>query len=113
MNPVLEAALGNRTAAWALLFLAAYGEGHANRISQTYGIAVSVVRDQLIRLEGQGALVSRTVGRSRVFRFNERNPTARNLRGFLRAELDLLPEADRRRYFRQRQRPRRPGKRLG
>lgn len=112
MNPVLEAALGNRTAAWALLFLAAYGEGHANRIARTYGIAVSVVRDQLVRLEAQGALVSRTVGRSRVFQFNERNPTARNLRGFLRTELDLLPEADLRRYFRQRQRPRRTGKRL-
>jgi len=27
MNPVLESALGNRTTAWALLFLAAYGEG--------------------------------------------------------------------------------------
>lgn len=76
------------------------------------GIAVSVVRDQLIRLEGQGALVSRIVGRSRVFQFNERNPTARNLRGFLRTELDLLPEDDLRRYFRQRQRPRRTGKRL-
>lgn len=111
MNPVLEATLGNRTAAWALLFLAAYGEGHANRIARTYGIPVSVVRDQLLRLEAQGALVSRTVGRSRVFQFNDRNPTARNLRGFLRAELDLLPEDDVRRYFRQRQRPRRTGKR--
>lgn len=112
MNPVLEASLGNRTAAWALLFLAAYGEGHANRIARTFGIAVSVVRDQLVRLEAQGALVSRIVGRSRVFEFNERSPTARNLRAFLRNELDLLPENDLRRYFRQRQRPRRTGKRL-
>ena len=54
MNPVLEAALGNRTAAWTLLFLAAYGEGHANRIANTYGLAVSVVRDQLLRLEANG-----------------------------------------------------------
>ena len=112
MNPALEATLGNRTAAWVLLFLAAYGEGHANRIARTYELAVSVVRDQLVRLEANGALVSRMVGRSRVFQFNERNPTARNLRGFLQRELDLLPEDDLRRYFRQRQRPRRTGKRL-
>ena len=112
MNPVLEAALGNRTAAWALLFLAAYGEGHANRVARTYGLAVSVVRDQLVRLEANGALVSRMVGRSRVFQFNERSPTARNLRSFLHAELDLLEEDDLQRYFRQRQRPRRTGKRL-
>ena len=112
MNPVLEAILGNRTAAWALLFLAAYGEGHSNRIATTYDLPVSVVRDQLVRLEANGVLVSRTVGRTRVFQFNERSPTARNLRGFLRTELDLLPESDVRRYFRQRQRPRRTGKGL-
>ncbi|MYD97892.1 MAG: hypothetical protein F4X98_10980 [Gammaproteobacteria bacterium] len=110
MNPVLEAVLGNRTAAWALLFLAAYGEGHANRIARTYDIAVSMVRDQLLRLEANGVLVSREVGRSRVFQFNDRNPTARNVRAFLRTELDLLPEGDVVRYFRQRQRPRRTAK---
>lgn len=112
MNPVLEAVLGNRTAAWVLLFLAAYGEGHANRIAGTYDLAVSVVRDQLLRLEAHGVLVSRTVGRARVFQFNDRNPTARNVRGFLRTEIDLLPESDVHRYFRQRQRPRRTGKPL-
>ena len=110
MNPVLEAVLGNRTAAWVLLFLAAYGEGHANRIARTYGITVSVVRDQLLRLEAHGVLVSRVVGRSRVFQFNDRNPTSRNVRGFLRTELDLLPESCVVRYFRQRQRPRGTGK---
>ena len=112
MNPVLEGVLGNRTAAWVLLFLAAYGEGHASRIAKTYDIAVSVVRDQLLRLEAHGLLVSRMVGRSRVFQFNDRNPTARNAREFLRAEIDLLPENDVRRYFRQRQRPHRAAKPL-
>ena len=112
MNPVLEAALGNRTAAWALLFLAAYGEGHANRIANTYGLAVSVARDQLLRLEANGVLVSRMVGRARVFQFNERSPTARNLRVFLREEIDLLPRDEVQRYFRQRQRPRRATKPL-
>ena len=112
MNPVLEAALGNRTAAWALLFLAAYGEGHANRIANTYGLAVSVVRDQLLRLEANGVLVSRMIGRARVFQFNERSPTARNLRVFLREEIELLPQSEVRRYFRQRQRPRRTMKPL-
>ena len=35
MNPVLEAIFGNRTAAWTLLFLQCYGEGHALRIAKT------------------------------------------------------------------------------
>ncbi len=110
MNPVLEAALGNRTAAWTLLFVAAYGEGHANRIATNYDLAVSVVRDQLIRLEANGVLVSRMVGRARVFQFNERSPTARNLRAFLREEIELLPRNEVQRHSRQRQRPRRTTK---
>ncbi len=111
MNPVLEAALGNRTAALALLFVAAYGDGHARRIATTFGLTVSVVRDQLLRLEANGVLVSRMVGRARVFQVNERSPTARNLRDFLRRELDFLPPEQSQRYFRERRRPRRTGKR--
>jgi hypothetical protein len=36
----------------------------------------------------------------------------RNLRSFLEAELELLPEEDIKKYYRQRQRPRRTGKQL-
>lgn len=110
MNPVLEAILGNRTAAWVLLFIEAYGEGHALRIAKTYDLGLSMTQRQLKRLEGNGVLVSRVVGNTRLFTFNERNPTVRNLRRFLAAELELLPQNDVRKYFRQRQRPRRSGK---
>jgi DNA-binding MarR family transcriptional regulator len=112
MNPVLEAALGNRTAAWTLLFITNYGEGHGLRIAKTFGLSLSMVQRQLTRLEANGVLVSRMVGRARVFSFNERNPTVRNLKQFLAAELDLLPDEDVRMYFRQRQRPRRSAKPL-
>ena len=67
---------------------------------------------QLRRLEANGVLVSRTVGRTRLFEFNMRNPTVRNLRAFLAAELELLPEKEVKAYYRQRQRTRRTGKRL-
>jgi hypothetical protein len=112
MNPVLEATLGNRTAAWTLLFIANYGEGHALRIARTFELSVSMVQRQLSRLEANGVLISRMVGKARVFSFNERNPTVRNLQQFLAGELDLLPDEDVRKYFRQRQRPRRSGKPL-
>lgn len=112
MNPVLEAILGNRTTAWVLLFIEAYGDGYALRIARTYDLGLNMVQRQLKRLEGNGVLVSRMVGNARLFSFNERNPTVRNLRRFLAAELDLLPEAQVRQYFRQRQRPRRSGKRV-
>ena len=111
MTPVLDGIFGNRSAAQVLLFLEAYGSGHASRIADTYGVSVNGVQRQLRRLEVAGILVSRTVGRSRVFEFNTRIPSVRNLRVFLASELDLLPESDVRAYYRQRQRPRRMGKR--
>lgn len=110
MIPILEAIFGNRTAASVLLFIENYEAGYASQIADTYDISVSLVQDQLRRLESAGVLMSRTVGRTRVFEFNPRNPTVNNLRDFLAAELEGLPDSLVRQYFRQRQRPRRSGK---
>jgi hypothetical protein len=110
VTPALEAIFGNRSAAQVLLFLQAYGSGHALRIADTYSVSVSPIQRQLRRLERDGVLLSRMVGRTRLFEFNARNPTVRNLRDFLEAELDLIPEEEVKAYYRQRQRPRRSGK---
>jgi hypothetical protein len=106
VNPVLEALFGNRTAACVLLFLQCYGEGHAQRIAKTFGFGLNMTQRQLKRLEEQGVLVSRRLGNMRLFSFNERNPTVRNLRKFLEVELAALPENDQQHYFRQSQLPR-------
>jgi hypothetical protein len=112
MTPVLEGILGSRSAAQVLLFIEAYGSGHGLRIADTYGVPVSSIQRQLRRLEAAGVLLSRTVGKTRLFEFNTRNPTVRSLRAFLSQELELMPEAEVKAYYRQRQRPRRTGKRL-
>jgi predicted transcriptional regulator len=110
MIPILEAIFGNRTAANALLFIENYESGYASQIADCYGMSVSLVQDQLRRLEIAGVLISRTVGRTRVFEFNPRNPTVSNLREFLAAEIEGLPDSLVKQYFRKRQRPRRTGK---
>ena len=110
MTPALEAIFGNRTAAWTLLFVQSYGDAYAKRVADTFEISVNLVQAQLRRLEESGVLVSREVGRTRVFTWNPRSLTVKNLRRFLEAELKLLPEEVTQRYFRQRQRPRRTGK---
>ena len=112
MNPVLEAIFGNRTAAWVLLFLQCYGEGHALRIAKTFDFGLNMTQRQLKRLEEEGVLVSRLVGNIRLFSFNDRNPTVRNLKELLEAELKLLPNEQVQHYFRERQRPRQSGKAL-
>jgi len=110
MNSILEAVFGTAATAQCLLFIEAYGSGHASRIADTFEVAQTGIYRQLRRLEAEGVLVSRTVGRTRVFEFNSRNPTVRRLREFLAAELEALPEDEIMRYYRQRQRPRRTGK---
>jgi hypothetical protein len=112
MIPALEAIFGNRTAASALLYLENYESGYASKIAKTYDMPVSIVQDQLVKLEVAGVLVSQTVGRTRVFEFNPRNPTSKRLRAFLAAELEALPDEIIKKYFRERRRPRRTGKRL-
>lgn len=112
MNPVLESVFGSRSAAQVLLFLQAYGSGYARGIAGTYSAPLTGIYKQLKRLEANDVLVSRPVGNTRLFEFNERNPTVRNLRTFLEAELELLPEEVVKAYYRERQRPRRTGKRI-
>jgi len=112
MNPVLESILGGRSTTLVLLFLENYGEGHASRIAKTFDVSVMGIQRQLKRLEENGVLESRMVGSSRMFTFNQRNPTVRNLRRLLEGELEHLPKDITRTYFRQRQRPRRSGKPL-
>jgi predicted ArsR family transcriptional regulator len=112
MSPTLQAIFGSRSTAQVLLFLQNCGEGHARRIATTFDTSHVAIQRQLKRLEAEGVLVSRTVGRSRVFSWNPRSATVKDLRKLLEAELERLPKETADRYFRQRQRPRRSGKAL-
>ncbi|MCL2025103.1 MAG: ArsR family transcriptional regulator [Coriobacteriia bacterium] len=115
----METIFGSKTAACVLLFLESYGSGYGAQIAQTFSIPLNGVQQQLRKFEAEGILVSYTVGKTRVFKFNPRGTTVRNLRQFLAAELEFLksetssfpPEAYRK-YFFQRQRPRRSDKPL-
>ena len=109
---MLESLFGNRTAQDALFFLENYGEGYPRQIAATYGYALSTVQQQLRRFEDGGALVSRRVGPVRLYRLNPNWYFAPELAAILRKGLAALPEAETRKYFRQRQRPRKLGKPL-
>jgi len=116
----LETILGSRTAAYVLLFIEAYGSGYASQVAKTFNMPLNGVQQQLRKFETDGVLISYTVGRTRVFEFNPRGNTIRNLRQFLAAELAFLasdssdlPTEVYRQYFSQRKRPRRSGKPLG
>jgi DNA-binding transcriptional ArsR family regulator len=73
----------------------------------------SEIQKQLAKFEDNGILVSRKIGTSRMYSWNPRDKALTGLRQLLRDTLDKgMPESELSKYYRQRQRPRRKGKRL-
>jgi DNA-binding transcriptional ArsR family regulator len=92
---VLDAIVGSAAAERVLLFVQNYGEAYGREIAATFGLAPSQVQKQLRKLEAGGILVSREIGRTRVFSWNPRNPLVTPLQALLQAALDSLPAARR------------------
>lgn len=109
---MLEPILASKAAERTLLYLENYGEGYASAIAAAFDCPLSVIQKQLDRLERQGVLVSRLVGRTRLYAWNPRYALRDPLRALLREALALMPRAEVRAHFRERRRPRRAGKPL-
>ena len=109
---MLGTLLGNKAAERVLLYLANYGQGYAREIAATYGSSVSVILKQLARLEEGGIVVSRTLGRTRLYELNPRWYFYKELKALLEKALGALPAEEVKQYYRARQRPRRAGKPL-
>jgi hypothetical protein len=107
---MLEALFGSRSAEQVLLYIENYGAGFGKAIADTYGAPLYAIQKQLLKLEAAGVLVSQPLGRTRVFSWNPRYPFLDPLRQLLRVAFAYMPEAELRRYYRQRRRPRRSGK---
>ena len=106
----LEALFGNRTAALLMLYLYHYGEAYARGAAGDLGLAVSAVQRQLDKFETAGLLVSRRVGKTRLYAFNPRQPAAAKLKDLVRVYYEAMTIAERERVFATRRRPRRKGK---
>jgi hypothetical protein len=109
---ILEGLTGNETASKVLLYLESYGSGYPRAISETFEISLSQVQRQLERFEREGILVSRLIGKTRVYEWNPRCFYLVDLKNILSKSLDRIPEVLIEKYFRSRTRPRKNGKHL-
>ena len=100
---------GSKTAYQVLMYLENYDRGYATEIARNFGTSLSQAQNQLRKFTELGLLVSRMEGSARYFYF-ARSPIADELRKFLRAMLESLPESTLRKFYRDRRRPRRAGK---
>ena len=93
-----------------MLHIYHYGEIHAAAIAKDYNTAVTPIKNQLERFENGGILIAKTIGRSRVFSFNQKSLWIKPITEILRIAYESIPLKEREEIFESRRRPRKKGK---
>jgi DNA-binding transcriptional ArsR family regulator len=109
---IFSGLFGNETAAKVLLYVETLQDGYPTGIAAALGIPLSQVQRQLERLEREGVLASRLLGKTRLYQWNPRCGYLGELRALLSRGCSMLPEEVRRGLIGERRRPRRSGKPL-
>jgi len=94
------------------MFLLARQAGYAREIARFFDTDLDPIQKQLAKLEAGNVIVSRTVGRTRLFSFSPTYPMIDELRALLEKTLQFYPDDVRERLLMNRRRPRRRGKPL-
>jgi predicted ArsR family transcriptional regulator len=109
---MLTPLLGTENSERVLLFLLTRNEGYAREIAQFFDANLYAIQRQLDKLEAGGVLVSRTVGRTRLYQFNPRYPFLNELKPLLEKALSFYPVDIREDLIMNRRRPRKRDKPL-
>ena len=109
---MLEPILGSKSSEQVFIFLVARDEGYATEIARFFDADLYAIQNQLERLEGADVLVSKKVGRTRVYQFNPRYPFLAELRNLLTKVLSFYPEDIKESLLMNRRRPRKKDKPL-
>lgn len=106
MKTVLQDLFGGRSAEGVLLYLYHYGEGYGRGIASDLDLSLESVQRQLDKLEGTRVLVTRKLGRTLVFSWNEKSMVARKVKDLVATVYEGIPLEKRAKIFSVRRRPR-------
>ena len=109
---MLEELFGSKNRERVLQYILANNQGYSKEIADFYSSSVDPIKKQLERLEIGGILVSKTVGRTRLFMFNPRYAFKDELIALLEKARVYYSVEEQERLTKQRKRPRRTGKPL-
>ncbi|MDA9793356.1 winged helix-turn-helix domain-containing protein [Bacteriovoracaceae bacterium] len=107
---MLDKILGSEIAMKIMLHLAHYDEIYPSAVAKDYELTLSAVQKQFARFEEAGVLVSKKVGKTRVYMFNKKSKAANKLYDLVQVYYDGLSVKDKEMIFSERRRPRRAGK---
>jgi len=103
---VLAQLLGSQAAASVLLHLYHHGETYGRAAAGDMEVSLLSVQRQLDKFEETGVLVSREVGRTRLYQWNPKSLIANRLRDLVSVVYDGIPLAQRQQIFAKRRLPR-------
>jgi hypothetical protein len=109
---MLEPLLGSTNSERVLIFLFAREEGYPREIARFFNTDLAPIQRQLIKLEINGVLSSRMVGRTRLYRLNPRYAFKPEIEALLAKALEFYPIEEKEKLLLNRRRPRRSGKPL-
>lgn len=107
---MLEPLLGSTNCERVLLFLNYRKEGYAREIARHFDTDLAPIQKQLDKLEFGGVLVSRKIGRTRLFEFSPRYPFRSELQALIEKAFQFYSNEDCKKLIMNRRRPRRMGK---
>jgi len=109
---MLEGLFGNVMVEKIFFTLNTYGEAYPLGMAKVFKEPVNRIQQQLKRLENNGIVASRLIGKVRLYTFNPRCPYLKELKTLVSKAYEFLPEKEKDKYYRMRTRPRRAGKPL-
>jgi predicted transcriptional regulator len=109
---LLEELFGSKNRERVLQFILANSEGYAKEIADFYESSLDPIQKQLERLELGSILVSKKVGRTRLFMLNPRYAFKNELEALLLKAREYYAPEMIEKLTKQRKRPRRTGKPL-
>lgn len=109
---MLSTLFGSENSERVLIFILNRDEGYASEISQFFNATLYAIQNQLDKFENGGVLVSKKVGRTRVYEYNPRYPFLTELQALLEKAYSFYPEDVRERLETNRRRPRKRDKPL-
>ena len=109
---MLEAIFGSKNRERVLQFILANEEGYAKEMADFYGTSLDPIQKQLEKMELGGVLVSKSVGRTRLFMFDPRYAFLSELKAILEKARSYYNPDEIEKLMMRRKRPRRHGKPL-
>lgn len=106
---MLDKILGSEIAAKCLLSIYRYEEIYPSAIASDFKITKSAVQKQLEKFEDAGVLVSKLVGKTRVYLFNGKSSVSNRVKDLVKLYYDGMSLSDKEELF-PRRRPRKKGK---